>query len=41
MDNAGHIELYIMEDAEHITLYDCTDRIPADKLDSFFKENMN
>lgn len=34
-------ELYIVEDAEHIDLYDRTDRIPFDKLESFFNENLN
>ena len=34
-------ELYIVEDAEHIDLYDRTDRIPFDKLESFFKDNLN
>lgn len=34
-------ELYIVEDAEHIDLYDRTDRIPFDKLENFFKENLN
>jgi len=34
-------ELYIVEDAEHIDLYDRTDRIPFDKLETFFKENLN
>ncbi|ACV22828.1 Uncharacterized conserved protein [Slackia heliotrinireducens] len=29
-------ELYVVEDAEHIDLYDRTDRIPFDKLESFF-----
>lgn len=33
-------ELYIVEDAEHIDLYDRTDRIPFEKLESFFKENL-
>ena len=31
-------ELYTVEDAEHIDLYDRTDRIPFDKLASFFGE---
>lgn len=30
-------ELYVVEDAEHIDLYDRVDRIPFDKLESFFK----
>ena len=33
-------ELYNVEDAEHIDLYDRVDRIPFDKLESFFKENL-
>ncbi|MFQ9924070.1 MAG: alpha/beta hydrolase [Beduini sp.] len=33
-------ELYVVEDADHIDLYDRTDRIPFDKLESFFKENL-
>lgn len=33
-------ELYVVEDAEHIDLYDRVDRIPFDKLESFFKENL-
>lgn len=31
-------ELYVVEDAEHIDLYDRVDRIPFDKLESFFKD---
>ena len=31
-------ELYVVPDAEHIDLYDRTDRIPFDKLEMFFKE---
>ena len=34
-------ELHIVEDAEHIDLYDRTDRIPFDRLEIFFKENLN
>lgn len=34
-------ELYVVEDAEHIDLYDRTDRIPFDKLESFFKDYLN
>ncbi len=30
-------ELYVVEDAEHIDLYDRTDRIPFDKLERFFQ----
>lgn len=33
-------ELYVVEDAEHIYLYDRTDRIPFDKIEGFFKENL-
>jgi fermentation-respiration switch protein FrsA (DUF1100 family) len=33
-------ELYIVNDAEHIDLYDRTDRIPFDKLETFFKESL-
>ncbi len=33
-------ELYVVNDAEHIDLYDRTDRIPFDKLEEFFKGNM-
>ena len=31
-------ELYIVEDAEHIDLYDRVDRIPFDKLEQFFRD---
>jgi len=33
-------ELYIVPGARHIDLYDRTDMIPFDKLESFFKENL-
>lgn len=33
-------EIYIVPDAEHIDLYDRTDRIPFDKLEDFFKTNL-
>lgn len=33
-------ELYTVKDAEHIDLYDRTDRIPFDKLAAFFKEHL-
>lgn len=33
-------ELYVVQDAEHIDLYDRTDRIPFGKLESFFKANL-
>lgn len=33
-------ELYVVKDAEHIDLYDRTDRIPFDKLERFFQKNL-
>lgn len=33
-------ELYIVEDAEHIDLYDRTDRIPFDKIENFLRKNL-
>lgn len=33
-------ELYVVEDAEHIDLYDRTDRIPFEKLADFFSKKM-
>lgn len=33
-------EIYTVEDAEHIDLYDRMDRIPFEKLEAFFKENL-
>ena len=33
-------EIYTVEDAEHIDLYDRVDRIPFDKLEEFFKTNL-
>lgn len=33
-------EQYIVKGAEHIDLYDQVDKIPFDKLESFFKENL-
>jgi Hydrolases of the alpha/beta superfamily len=33
-------ELYVVPDASHVDLYDRTDLIPFDKLESFFTENM-
>jgi len=33
-------EIYNVEDAEHIDLYDRVDRIPFDKIESFFKDSM-
>jgi len=34
-------ELYVVKDAEHIDLYDRTDRIPFDKLADFFRKAMD
>lgn len=34
-------ELYVVEDAEHIDLYDRTDRIPFDKITEFFNGALN
>lgn len=31
-------ELYVVDDADHIDLYDRVDRIPFDKMEEFFKE---
>jgi len=33
-------EMYVVDDAEHIDLYDRTDKIPFDKVERFFKENL-
>lgn len=33
-------ELYVVEDAEHIDLYDRVDRIPFDKFEEFFKGSL-
>jgi uncharacterized protein len=33
-------ELYVVPDAGHIDLYDRTDRIPFDKIEAFFTENL-
>ena len=33
-------ELFVVDDAEHIDLYDRTDKIPFDKLEEFFKTNL-
>lgn len=33
-------ELYVVKDAEHIDLYDRTDRIPFDKISDFLNENL-
>ena len=34
-------EIYIVEDAEHIDLYDRTDRIPFDKITDFFDKSLS
>lgn len=34
-------ELYIVDNADHIDLYDRVNRIPFDKLENFFKINLN
>ena len=34
-------ELYLVKDAGHVDLYDRVDVIPFDKLDDFFKKNLN
>lgn len=31
-------EIYVVKDAERIDLYDRVDRIPFDKIDSFFEK---
>ena len=33
-------ELYEVKDAEHIDLYDNSDKIPFDKVEDFFKSNL-
>lgn len=33
-------ELYVVDDAEHIDLYDRTDRIPFDKIKDFLRDNL-
>lgn len=33
-------EIYVVQDAEHIDLYDRTDRIPFDKIEEFLKINL-
>lgn len=33
-------ELYVVDDAEHIDIYDRTDRIPFDKIEKFLKDNL-
>lgn len=34
-------ELYVVKDANHIDLYDRVDRIPFDKLETFFNDNLH
>lgn len=34
-------EMFVVEDAEHIDLYDRIDRIPFDKIEEFLKSSMN
>lgn len=34
-------EKYIVQDCEHIDLYDRVDKIPFDKLTDFFKQHLN
>ena len=34
-------ELMIIPGANHVDLYDQTDKIPFDKLETFFKSNLN
>ena len=38
---AGNKELMIIPDAVHCDLYDNLDKIPFDRMESFFKENLN
>ena len=33
-------EMYVVDDAEHIDLYDRMDRIPFDKLTDFFQNHL-
>ena len=33
-------ELYVVKDAEHIDLYDRTDRIPFDKIEDFLRRSL-
>ncbi len=33
-------ELYVVKDATHVDLYDQKDKIPFDKIDTFFKDNL-
>lgn len=33
--------MVVVDDAEHIDLYDRTDRIPFDEVEAFFKENLH
>ena len=34
-------ELLIVPNADHVDLYDKMDKIPFEKLETFFRENMN
>ena len=36
----GNKELYIVEGASHVDLYDNLDKIPFDKIENFLKENL-
>ena len=36
----GNKELYIVEEASHVDLYDNLDKIPFDKIESFLKESL-
>ena len=36
----GNKELYIVEGASHVDLYDNLDKIPFDKIESFLKESL-
>ena len=33
-------ELFIVKDANHVDLYDNMDKIPFDKIESFYRENL-
>ena len=36
----GNKELYIVEGASHVDLYDNLDKIPFDKIENFLKESL-
>ena len=40
MRSGDNKELYIVPDANHTDLYDNMERIPFDRIESFFKENL-